>query len=310
MITQKDESAFLKMIAANPDDVATRLVFADWLEEHGDPRGELLRLTCQLTERIDVQDRVQLEARLHFLVGKRVQAIGPFETNTIGMRLAWIPPGTFLMGSPANEPYWLQETQQVVVIKSFLIGVYAVTQNEWRQVMKDNPSKFRGDDLPVETISWTSSVAFCNALSKLEGRSCFYQIDGDNVTFVGSDGYRLPTDAEWEYACRAGTTTRYYWGSNGRKATTYAWVLSNSNGHTHSVGMKRPNAWGLHDMHGNVSEWCWDRYLNMRVLRGGHYGGIPTVATSAGRTHGYESDASNWIGLRICRGADPSHATP
>jgi formylglycine-generating enzyme required for sulfatase activity len=151
--------------------------------------------------------------------------------------------------------------------------------------MGNNPSHFTGsDDLPVENVSWFETVAFCNTLSEREKRTPFYRIDGSEVNALGSDGYRLPAEAEWEYAYRAGTTTLYPFGDDPGALGEFAWHDRNSKKKTHAVGQKKPNAWGLHDMIGNVWEWCADwyaaadsyalmtpaHYLTMyRVIRGG-----------------------------------------
>ena len=127
--------------------------------------------------------------------------------------------------------------------------------------MGDNPSHFKGsDDLPVESVSWLDAVKFCNKLSEREKRTPFYRIDGTEVTLAGGNGYRLPTEAEWEYACRAKSTTLYPFGDDASKLGEHAWYAGNSESKTHPVGQKLPNAWGLYDMLGNVWEWCADGY--------------------------------------------------
>src|SRR5207302_1335063 len=122
-----------------------------------------------------------------------------------------------------------------------------------------SPSSYRGpDNLPVETISWYEAIAFCNKLSEREGLKPYYR--SDEGVQSGGDGYRLPTEAEWEYACRAGSTTRYSFGDDAARLGKYAWYVANSTNKTRPAGQTRPNTWGLYDMHGNVWEWCWDRY--------------------------------------------------
>jgi formylglycine-generating enzyme required for sulfatase activity len=207
-----------------------------------------------------------------------------------------IPAGTFMMGSPESEPNRsLNETQhQVTLTQGFSMGKFPVTQAQYEAVMGSNPSVFNPDDnslvhelitadFPVERVSWYDALKFCNRLSMREGLSPAYMVNGsiypddwgktfneNAITIVaGSTGYRLPTEAQWEYACRAGTTTAYSWGDTG----IFGWYSSNSSNRTHKVGDIWVNAWGLHDMHGNVWEWCWDQYGGgpSRVLRGGAY---------------------------------------
>jgi formylglycine-generating enzyme required for sulfatase activity len=122
--------------------------------------------------------------------------------------------------------------------------------------MGTNPSYFKGPNLPVEQVSWFDAVEYCNTLSLKEGLTPAYTINGNTVSWdPDTNGYRLPTEAEWEYACRAGTQTPFY---NGTSVDEAGWHSGNSEGRTHPVGKKQPNLWGLYDMHGNVLEWCWD----------------------------------------------------
>jgi formylglycine-generating enzyme required for sulfatase activity len=164
-------------------------------------------------------------------------------TNSIGMKLVWIPPGEFQMGS--NDDRNTKPIHTVKITKGFNMGVYEVTQEQYQKVMGTNPSYFEGDDRrPVERVSWNDAVEFCKKMSELEkGKK-----------------YRLPTEAEWEYACRAGTTSQWSFGDNKSLLGDYAWYGGNSGGTTHPVGKKKPNAWGLYDMHGNVWECCQDWY--------------------------------------------------
>jgi formylglycine-generating enzyme required for sulfatase activity len=174
------------------------------------------------------------------MAGKKA---GDIKTNSLGMKLAWIPSGTFKMGSPVGEPGRNDDEVQhdVTLTKGFYLGVYEVTQAQWRAVMGDNPSSFKGDDHPVDNVSWDDCQEFCKKLSLRDGRR-----------------YRLPTEAEWEYACRAGTTSQYYSGDGEEALRKVGWYAGNSWRQPHVVGGLAPNAWGLYDMHGNVWEWCAD----------------------------------------------------
>jgi formylglycine-generating enzyme required for sulfatase activity/tetratricopeptide (TPR) repeat protein len=170
---------------------------------------------------------------------------------------AVVPAGRFLMGSPEGENGRCSDEgpqHEVVISRPFLLGVAPVTQTEWQAVMGANPSSHKGGDRPVENVSWLDAVAFCNRLSEQVGLRPVYRISGTDVAWDrAADGFRLPTEAEWEYACRAGTTGARY-----GEIDAIAWYSANSGGETHPVRQMRPNAWGLHDMLGNVWEWVWD----------------------------------------------------
>ena len=211
-------------------------------------------------------------------------------TNSLGMKFNLIPPGEFVMGSPESEPDRQgNETQHLVKItKPFYLGVHEVTQAQYERVMGSNPSDEKGPTAPVEQVSWHDAVAFCSKLSKQEGVE-----------------YRLPTEAEWEYACRAGTTTAYSFGDDVSQLGEYAWYYDNLEYTTHPVGELKPNAWDLYDMHGNVWEWCQDWYVpygnekvvsdstgaasgHFRVLRGGAIGLLPRDVRAANRNIVYQ----------------------
>ena len=234
---------------------------------------------------------------------------GELYTNSVGMKFAWIPPGTFLMGSPPSEPERGDDGTQhrVTLTKGFWMGVHQVTQAQWQAVMGSNPSNFKGDgNLPVENVSWDDAVAFCEALGRKDGKA-----------------YRLPTEAEWEYACRAGTTTPFHFGSAiSPDQANYDGNYVYNNGKkgvyrqkTTPVGSFPANAWGLFDMHGNVWEWCQDLYapyqtgdisdpLNQtngeaRVLRGGSWCRRPRGCRAAFRYRGWAGARRDLVGCRV-----------
>lgn len=167
-------------------------------------------------------------------------------TNSIGIEFILIPAGEFDMGSPPNEKY--REAHEgpvhhVILTNAFYMGKYEVTQKQWRDVMGNNPSYFKDDARPVEQVSWNDAQEFIKKLNEKEG----------------TDKYRLPSEAEWEYAARAGTTTMYSFGDDESMLGDYAWYEKNSGERTHPVGQKKPNPWGLYDMHGSLWEWVQDR---------------------------------------------------
>ena len=181
-------------------------------------------------------------------------------TNSIGMKLVLIPAGEFLMGSPDSKLFSPKDDNdnekpqhRVRITRPFYLGTTEVTQGQYRAVTGANPSDFKGsDDLPVEEVSWNDALAFCNKLSEREGLKPYYQSGAG--AHSGGEGYRLPTEAEWEYACRARSTTKYSFGDDAARLGEYARYDGNSKSKTHSVGRKHPNAFSLHDMQGNVWE--------------------------------------------------------
>lgn len=225
-------------------------------------------------------------------------------TNSIGIDFVLIPPGKFYMGSQHFEIGRYDNEgpiHQVILNNPFLMSKYEITQKQWLIVMGDNPSIVKGLNKPVTHISWNDAQKFIAKLNEMEN----------------TDKYRLPSEAEWEYACRAGTTTKYYFGDSANNLKNYAWYSINSNEKIHAVGQKEPNQWGLYDMYGNVVEWTQDEwhtnYTNApmdgstwekdgsseRVVRGGGCNYLARYCRSAFRTFDYADNADNRRGLRL-----------
>ena len=212
-----------------------------------------------------------------------------------------IPKGTVGMRDDRIKKNWAVE------IETFRLSKFPITQDMYLAITNENPSAFKGDKLPVETVTWIEAVKFCNTLSEsLEKTQC-YSIDLENqeVTFNSkADGFRLPTEAEWQYACQAGTTNTRY-----AKLEQIAWFKTNSNNCTQEVGQNPPNEWGLYDMLGNVWEWCTDIYDetvygSYRVFRGGGWSDIErsVMATTRRRSHPYSFKIDD-LGFRIALNA-------
>ena len=239
-----------------------------------------------------------------------------------------IAAGEFWMGSPGDEANrgGDEERHRVGISRPYLIKATEVTQAEWEAVMGDTPSRFGdcGGSCPVETVSWYGAVEFCNALSRSEGLEECYAVSGQTVTWPrGLDclGYRLPTEAEWEYAVRAGTDTAYHTGADAAALDRAGWYERNSGGRTHPVEQKEANAWGLYDMHGNVWEWVWDAYRQdyealsasdphqdagvSRVYRGGSWGSVAQGCRAANRSRYTPSYRSYYLGFRPARSIVP-----
>ena len=233
-----------------------------------------------------------------------------------------IPGGTFTMGctSEQNGCYNDEKPTHQVTLSAYEIGKYEVTQIEWRTVMGTNPSQIKGDYRPVETVSWNDIITFCNTLSTREGLTPVYVVNGPTLTANWSaNGYRLPTEAEWEYAARGGasSTNTQYSGSN--TIEDLAWYTSNSGNTTHDVGTKSPNQLGVYDMTGNVWEWCWDWYSDTyytsasqtnpmgpifgskRVLRGGSWNNFPGDSRVSRRINIDPDNRTANVGFRLVR---------
>lgn len=258
------------------------------------------------------------------------QAYPDFETDD---DLVLINGGTFQMGSPENEPERdADEIQHTVTVDSFYISRTELTQEEYLAVTGNNPSEFQGADLPVENVTWYEAILFCNAKSEAEGLTPCYTISGTNVTWDRSaNGYRLPTEAEWEYAARANTDTPFSFGDyvNDEDANCYNAYGYNNNAsgswvngyleHTVNVDSYSANGNGLYNMHGNVAEWVWDWYGgystesetnptgvqagNYKIARGGGWNDFPKHIRSAYRS-AYPADVPLYsIGIRLVRNA-------
>jgi uncharacterized protein (TIGR02996 family) len=324
------------MVKADPGDELAWLALADWLEEHNQPGpAELHRLGVLLrrpqnhlrpedpilpgfwpTQRPEQRQAEEVdphEEQLRWLLARGITPVVPLHTvylrQGVRLKLALIPPGTFWMGSPEEEPERDDDEgprHQVTISRGFYLGIHPVTQAQWTAVMGTNPSRFQGEDRPVEGITWEAAQGFCAELTR-RGKGLF----------------RLPTEAEWEYACRAGTTTPFHFGPTiTARQANYNACLSYPGGrkgtyrqHTTAVGSFPPNAFGLTDLHGNVQEWCLDSYLPgyyrnspatdprcygpgtfRRVLRGGGWDSPPGDCRSARRS---SPAYSSTIGVRV-----------
>ena len=271
-------------------------------------------------------EEIELETAIQRINDHVIERVGNFSTSVVGdspipqtsftenlpngvtLKMVSLPAGQFLMGSPDSDPDARdnEKPQHQVQVNSFAIGKYPVTQAQYEAVMGTNPSYFKNNPQnPVEKVSWNDAQAFCQKLSRITGKT-----------------YRLPTEAEWEYACRGGTTTRYYFGDDANQLGDYAWYNGNSQGTTHPVGQKKPNAWGLYDMSGNVWEWCeddWhDNYIgapkdgsawltndnDYQIVRGGSWFDLPVFCRSAFRSFDdWRADLFIFNGFRVVCGA-------
>jgi uncharacterized protein (TIGR02996 family) len=309
----------LSCLHRTPEDDLLWQAVADCLEENGEPlRAELLRLSRQLRGMGKGRKRRKAEGRVRELVNGGVRPCVPEITNSIGMRFALIPPGTFWMGSPKKEKDRGPDEalHEVTLTRPFWLGVFPVTQGQWTAVMGTNPSWFSAQDgvefsgkkevmgldtssFPVEQVSWDDTVAFCEALGEKEGVR---------------HSYRLPTEAEWEYSCRGGLLSRpfHFGDALDRSQANFS---ESRLGRACAVGGYPPNAFGLYDMHGQVWEWCVDWYGDYpdghvtdpagpaegteRVLRGGSYRNLARYCRSADRSKEEPTFRHNRLGARV-----------
>jgi uncharacterized protein (TIGR02996 family) len=329
-----NEPTFLAALNDDPNDEVTWLALADWLEEDGQPqRAELVRLTRQLHALPPVRQRrparrKELESRVVELILAGVRPAVPEIVNSIGMRFAAIGPGLFRMGAPRGEVGRDrdEEPHPVEITRPFHLGVFPVTQAQYQRVMGDNPSLVRPDgpeasraqgvdtsDFPVENVGWDDAVEFCQRLGQRQAER------------RAGRRYRLATEAEWEYACRAGTTTATFFGDSLGSS------LANFNGNSpyngagrgpylgrpSAVGAYPCNAWGIHDVHGQVWEWCSDYHAdydlseaaqsdpqgpkrgNRRSLRGGAWLVNGEYSRSASRAHAPPDEIDSISGFRV-----------
>jgi formylglycine-generating enzyme required for sulfatase activity len=223
------------------------------------------------------------------MVGIAVAASGGSQPKTVktksGAEMVYLPAGSFMMGDAKGA---LDEKPHKVSVDAFYIDKYEATQEHYQKIVGSDYSRWKNKKAPVEQVTWAAAVKYCNARSKAEGLTPCY----DTKTWKcdsAANGYRLPTEAEWEYAARAGTATSYFFGSNPSALPNFGWAKENSGGRPREVGKKLPNPWGLYDVHGNVAEWCNDFYAvdyyqkspaknprgpatgNKKVVRGGSW---------------------------------------
>jgi uncharacterized protein (TIGR02996 family) len=326
--------AMLAALHACPADDTAWLALADALEEEGlDGPAELGRLHRQMLRLREGPKRREVEQRVIGLLASGARPIVPEITNSIGMRLALIPPGAFRMGSPGGEPRRMDDEllHRVRITRPFYLGVFQVTQDDFAAVTRRRPSHFRASRVksdanhgrfPVDSVSWDAAHEFCRRLTDRKDEK------------AAGRGYRLPTEAEWEYACRAGISSRcpFHLGTTLQAGQAnfdcrhpyplvdgapLAEMEAEYLNRPCEVGRYAPNAWGLYDMHGNVDEWCQDHYDDdyyesspsadppgpeagsSRIVRGGSWRGQGEDNRAAVRI-GYGTGATFWhVGFRV-----------
>lgn len=240
------------------------------------------------------------------------------ELTQVPQGMILVEGGTFQMGE--GRVMSDEEPVHNVTVSAFYIGKFEVTQKEWNAIMLRNPSLYKGDNLPVETVNWYDVVEYCNKKSLKEGLKPCYIGEGNNITCdFRADGYRLPTEAEWEYACRGGAKSHNYRYSGSNDPVEVAWFEVNAEDKTHPVGQKKANELGIYDMSGNAWEWCWDWYDknyyqtgpvenpagptagDIRIYRGGGAGSNFTWVRCTGR-YSYNPLFKHWfVGFRVVK---------
>jgi formylglycine-generating enzyme required for sulfatase activity len=229
----------------------------------------------------------------------------PFTVPDLNLEMLWVKPGTFEMGSPLGEAKrrYSETPHTVTLSRGFYLGKHEVTQSQWEKVMGSNPSRYKGGNRPVESVSWTEVTAFCDKLTELERKA---------GRLPAGMSYQLPTEAQWEYACRADTKTAFSFGDS---LTSEQANISGGPGETVDVGKYPGNFWGFHDMHGNVWEWCADWYGayptgavsdpvgpadgSYRVERGGSWFNTANRARSANRYRNLPATSNYSLGFRL-----------
>ena len=228
----------------------------------------------------------------------------------LDLKMIWIPSGKFVMGSPKSEPghrYEEEDLHQVIISRGFWIGQFEVTQTQFETITGGNPSTFKDPQMPVHKVNWEDAMEFCETLT-----------DRENSMNRMPDkwGFNLPTEAQWEYACRADTTTVFNFGNGAEELPQYGWFSDNSDGSPKTIGTKKPNPWGIHDLQGNVGEWCFDWYGKaypddgsvdpitkkgsaFKIFRGGTYTDISDRCRAAYRNRATPDTSNSWIGFRV-----------
>ena len=272
-------------------------------------------------ERIETEFSVNVTGRffrLRDLDEEKIDNLpdAPVTLSDLGLKLMPIPAGTFTMGSYDEVDFFKHEGPftTVTISRSFWLGETELTQGQWEAVMGNNPSGFKGNNqFPVENVTWSLAMDICEKLNEFYGE-----------TLPIGYRYTLPTEAQWEYACRAGTSTRFYYGDDPdySQLNQYAWYRDNSGNRTHPVGEKLPNAWGLYDMHGNVKERCSDWYRSSyqggsvrdpqgglpqveRSVRGGSWNTNGWACRSAARDRWGPGQRTDFLGFRVALSSSP-----